>query len=51
MVKRRNDEFCEPRRLGAHVAEDAAKDTGYVYATVLPARVTSSKYVLLLATV
>jgi len=41
-TKRRNDEFCEPRRTGAHLAEGAVKDTGYVHATVLPAHVASS---------
>jgi len=48
--KRRNDEFCELRRMGEHLAEGAAKDTGYVHATVFPARVASSKHVSPLAT-
>ena len=38
--KRRNDEFCEQRRTGVHLAEGAAKDTRYVHATVLPSLVT-----------
>jgi len=42
------NEFCEP---GAHVDEGAAKDTGYVNATVFPACFATSKDVLLLATV
>ena len=44
--KERNDEFCGQRRTRAHLAEGAAKDTVYVHATVLPARVTSSKHVV-----
>jgi len=44
-------EFCEPRRMGAHLAEGAAKDTAYVRATVFLARVASSNHVSPLATV
>ena len=29
--RRTQDEFCEERRAGAHLAEGAAKDTGYVH--------------------
>jgi len=49
-MKGRNDEFCEQRRTGVHLAEGADKDTGYVRATVLPARFASSNHVFLLAT-
>jgi len=43
--------LSEARKTGAHLAEGAAKDTGYVRATVLPARVASSKHFSPLATV
>jgi len=45
-----DDEFCELRRTGAHLAEGTAKDTGHVRATVFQARVASSKHVSPLAT-
>jgi len=32
--KGRNEEFCEPRRTGAHLAEGTAKDTGRVRTTI-----------------
>ena len=49
--ERKKDEFREPRRTGAHLAEGAAKDTGYVRATVFPARIASSKHISPLASV
>jgi len=43
--------FCEARKMGAHLAESTAKDTGHVRATVFQARVASSKHVSQVATV
>ena len=43
--------FCEARKMGAHLADSTAKDTGHVRATVFQARVASSKHVSQLATV
>jgi len=39
------------RKMGAHLADSTAKDTGHVHATVFHARVASSKHVSQLATV
>jgi len=43
--------FSEPRKMGAHLADSTAKDTGHVRATVFQARVASSKYVSQVSTV
>jgi len=37
--------FCEPRKMGARLADSTAKDTGHVRATVFQARVATSKHV------
>ena len=37
---------CKQTNKQVHLAEGAAKDTGYVRATVFPARVASSKHVV-----
>jgi len=43
--------FCEPRKMGAHLADSTAKDTGHVRTTVFQARVASSQHLSQLASV
>ena len=39
LMEKRYDEFCEPWRTGAHLAESTTKDTGHVRTTVFQARI------------